>query len=251
MLFNLICAVPYGTLPTVMWIETSDCMPWSPWAYTGLDIDIDMASKVAPVAAPKAKATAAACGVGLPASEVQMPALPSSHAILSDAERLAQYLLVDRQGWDRLENFKVARMVKHKYGAEVVREAFELLAENGIVEVEAWQRQRRGPARMVIKKRSWMELTSDANNRSTIFLEKLRVNREAFSLRTMAAAFKVFVRKVGEEGQEVEVTPDTTVRKIKAQHGLKRYFFRFNGLWHNNAKKMTDLGVEAGETIDA
>ena len=59
MLFNLICAVPYGTLPTVMWIETSDCMPWSPWAYTGLDIDIDMASKVAPVAAPKAKATSA------------------------------------------------------------------------------------------------------------------------------------------------------------------------------------------------
>ena len=76
---------------------------------------------------------------GATVSEAQMPGLPSSPAILREAERLAASLLVDHRGWERLENFKVARMVRNQYAAEVVREAFELLTENGIVDVEAQQ----------------------------------------------------------------------------------------------------------------
>ena len=110
---------------------------------------------------------------------------------------------------------------------------------------------------MTIKKRTWMQITSDVSGRPTAFLEKLRVNRDAFILPTTAAAFKVFIRKVGEEGQEVEVTPESTVGEIKAQQGLKGYSLRFKRYTHRSGMlrhpcanvKMTDLGVKAGETI--
>ena len=67
-----------------------------------------------------------------------------------------------------------------------------------------------------------------------------------------AAAFKIFTRKVGEEGQEVWVTPESTVGEIKAQRCLKGYSLRFNRYSRrclNANVKMTDLGVQAGETI--
>jgi hypothetical protein len=63
------------------------------------------------------------------------------------------------------------------------------------------------------------------------------------------AAFKVFIRQSGEEGKEVEVTPETTVGEIKAQKSLKGYAFRFKGSW-NDSSKMVDLGIKAGETIN-
>ena len=67
----------------------------------------------------------------------------------------------------------------------------------------------------------------------------------------LGTAFKVFVHKVGEEGQEVEVTPESTVGEIKALQGLKGYCFYFEGTRWANKAKMTDLGVKAGENITA
>ena len=63
------------------------------------------------------------------------------------------------------------------------------------------------------------------------------------------AAFNIFIRKAGEEGQEVEVTPQTTVGEIKAKHCLKGYAVRFKGPWKDGAK-MADLGIKDGETIN-
>ena len=62
------------------------------------------------------------------------------------------------------------------------------------------------------------------------------------------AAFNIFIRKAGEEGQEVEVTPQTTVGEIKAKR-LKGYAVRFKGPWKDGAK-MADLGIKDGETIN-
>ena len=70
-------------------------------------------------------------------------------------------------------------MVRNKYGAEVVHEAFELLTVHGIVDVDA-QRRPHGRAKTSIKKRTWLQITSDASGRPTAFLEKLRVDRDAF-----------------------------------------------------------------------
>ena len=63
------------------------------------------------------------------------------------------------------------------------------------------------------------------------------------------AAFTIFIRKVGEEGQEVEVTPETTIGELKAQQGLKGYGFRFKGPWKDSAK-IADIGIKAGETLN-
>ena len=65
-----------------------------------------------------------------------------------------------------------------------------------------------------------------------------------------SSSFKISVRKVGEEPQEVFVTPATTVAEIKAEKGLKGYVFCFKG-----NRKVTDtmstLGVQPGDTISA
>ena len=60
--------------------------------------------------------------------------------------------------------------------------------------------------------------------------------------------FKISLRKVGEECQEVEVTSETTVREIKAGQDLKGYGFRFKGPRKDSAT-MADLGIKVGETI--
>ena len=64
------------------------------------------------------------------------------------------------------------------------------------------------------------------------------------------AAFTVFTRKVGEEGQDLEVKPETTVGEIKAQQGLKGYALYFKGRWKDSAK-MKDLGIQSGDIISA
>ena len=67
---------------------------------------------------------------------------------------------------------------------------------------------------------------------------------------TESSSFKIFVRKVGEDPQEVFVTPTTTVAEIKAQKGLKGYVLCFKG--HRKvADTMSTLGIQAGDTISA
>ena len=58
---------------------------------------------------------------------------------LSEAEKLTRHLLVDIREWHSLENFKAARMVRNRFGADSVRLVFDLLAENGIVDVHNHQ----------------------------------------------------------------------------------------------------------------
>ena len=100
--------------------------------------------------------------------------LPSSTAV---AERLIRHLLVNIRGWHLLENFKAARMVRNRFGADSVRLAFDLLAENGIVDIQHYPRQR-GRALMTIMKRPWSRIESDPKGRR--FLKRLQVNRDAF-----------------------------------------------------------------------
>ena len=65
-----------------------------------------------------------------------------------------------------------------------------------------------------------------------------------------SSSFKMFVRKVGEDPQEVFVTPTTTVAEIKTQKGLKGYVFCFKGN-RTVTDTMRTLGVQAGDTISA
>ena len=62
------------------------------------------------------------------------------------------------------------------------------------------------------------------------------------------AAFKVFIRKSGETGVEIEVVPDTTVGDIKARHDLVGSTLSYKGQL-KNATRMSDIGIQAGSVI--
>ena len=95
-------------------------------------------------------------------------------------EILARHLLVDyMRGWQELESFRVGRLLRNHCSSEMVRQAFDMLKENGIVEKETSARLR-GPALVVIKKRSWSEIDSDPSDVPRSFLKRLRVNRDSF-----------------------------------------------------------------------
>ena len=64
------------------------------------------------------------------------------------------------------------------------------------------------------------------------------------------AAFKVFLRKTGETGVEVEVTPETLMSDLKVRRDLVGYTMSYKGHL-KNATRMADLGIKAGETISA
>ena len=105
---------------------------------------------------------------------------PSDSTASLEAEILARHLLVDyMRGWQELESFRVRRLLRNHCSSEMVRQAFDMLKENGIVEKET-RAQNRGRALVVIKKRSWSEIDSDPSDAPRSFLKRLRVNRDSF-----------------------------------------------------------------------
>ena len=61
-------------------------------------------------------------------------------------------------------------------------------------------------------------------------------------------AFKVFLRKSGEEPLGVSVTPATTIAEIKSQMDLRGHAFCFKGN-RKDAETMESVGLAAGDTI--
>ena len=108
-----------------------------------------------------------------------MMGLPSSSAILNEEEKLARHILVDCRGWQELDNRAVARRVRNNYHADVVRRAFHLLADGGIVSAVT-KRSRRGFPTVRITKRSWDAIQHGESEQARILLKRLRVNRDAF-----------------------------------------------------------------------
>ena len=111
----------------------------------------------------------------LTAGEDEIVGLQSPTAVLSEAESLTRHLLVDNRGWHSLECFRASRLVRNKFTAHCVRLAFDLLADNNIVDIQSFPRSR-GRALRTIRKRPWSRIESDSNGRR--FLKRLRVNRD-------------------------------------------------------------------------
>ena len=61
-------------------------------------------------------------------------------------------------------------------------------------------------------------------------------------------AFKIFLRKTGEDKVEVEVTPETSMSDIKVKHSLVGYMLSYKGPRKNTAT-VADLCIQPGETL--
>ena len=62
------------------------------------------------------------------------------------------------------------------------------------------------------------------------------------------AAFKVLLRKTGEVGFEIDVTPETLISEIKAEHGLGGCMLSYKGHRKGTAS-VADIGIQPRETI--
>ena len=120
------------------------------------------------------ESAASAASASTLAAEDQISGLPSSRAVLTETESVARYLLVDHGDWQVLEIFKLTRQLRNKYTSVMLRQAFQLLGETGVVEIET-SPQRRGVAKVSIRRRSWSEIQSDPSAEPKKFLKKIRV----------------------------------------------------------------------------
>ena len=102
--------------------------------------------------------------------------------ILTEVERLTRYLLVDIRGWHSLENFRAARLVRNRFGAGCVRLAFDLLAENGIVDIQNHPKRARNRALTTVVKRPWSRIESDTKGRSFLKVDSKSLEESEFFL---------------------------------------------------------------------
>ena len=90
------------------------------------------------------------------------PALQEDSAILRAEESLAAFLLQKRKGWTKLTSTDATKMVRNIHRAETVLNAFEVMADQRVVDVTE-ARNKRGGRVVTITKRPWDDIQSTPN----------------------------------------------------------------------------------------